>query len=157
MKFQPKSEADIKTAALLPPGEYDAEIGTAEDTVSKSGNEMIKLDLTVFDTNGGKRFIYDYLLESMAYKLRHAAEACGLLAKYEQGLLTADDFIGKGCRVKIGIDDKVAANKKNGTDYPPSNMIKDYIIEGGSKSQRAKVAEIKAEGEKAFEDSTIPF
>lgn len=123
MKFQSKSEKEIKEMNLLPAGEYDAEIGTAEDQVSQKGNEMIKLDVTVFDAKGGRHFVFDYLLEAMAFKLRHAAEACGLLGKYETGLLTSDDFIGKGCRVKLKID--VSKDGK----YPDKNVIADYVVE----------------------------
>jgi hypothetical protein len=120
MKFEPKSEADIKKANLLPDGTYDATIGTAEDTISSKGNEMIKLDVTVYDKNGNTRFIYDYLLEALAYKLRHAAEACGLLDEYAKGTLEAQDFIGKSCKVKVKIDSK-------NPDFPPKNVINDYI------------------------------
>lgn len=130
MKFSPKTENEIKSANLLPAGEYDAEIGTAEDKVSAAGNEMIKLDVTVFDKGGGKHFIYDYLLEAMAFKLRHAAEACGLLEKYEKGLLEADDFIGKSCTVKLKVD--ISKDVK----YPDKNVIADYVV--GEKPKEPK-------------------
>lgn len=151
MKFTPQTEADIKKSNLLPDGIYDAEIGTAEDTISKAGNEMIKVDLTVFDDKGNKRFIFDYLMESMAFKLRHAAEACGVLDKYEGGDLIADDFIGKGCKVKVKIDDKVASNKKNNTDFPPSNVIADYIV-----SEKPVKQMTKKETEDSLGDE-VPF
>lgn len=122
MKFNPKTENEIKAANLLPAGIYDAEIGTAEDKTSAAGNEMIKLDVTVFDKGGGKHFIFDYLLEAMAYKLRHASEACGLLDKYAKGTLEADDFINKTCKVKLKID--ISKDAK----YSDKNVIVDYIV-----------------------------
>lgn len=122
MKFEPKSEKEVSNANLLPLGTYDAEVGTAEDKVSAAGNEMIKLDLSVYDATGKTHFVYDYLLEALAYKLRHAAEACGLLERYEAGNLEAEDFIGKTCKVKI----KVQVDKDG--KYPDKNVIQDYVI-----------------------------
>jgi hypothetical protein len=78
----------------------------------------------VYEQNGNYRFIRDYLLESMAFKLRHAAEACGLLDKYESGQLMASDFEGKEFRVKVAI-------KKDKTgQYSDQNSIKDYVVVG---------------------------
>lgn len=149
MKFEPKTEQEVSN--LLPAGIYDAEINTAEDTTSKSGNEMIKVDLAVFDEKAGKYFIFDYLMEAMAFKLRHAAESCGLLAKYNKGELSADDFIGKTCKVKVKIDDKVASNKKNNTDYLPSNVVADYVV-----TDKPVKKTTKKETEEELSDS-VPF
>lgn len=123
MKFSPKSADEVNSFKLLPPGTYNAEIGTAEDKVSAAGNEMIKVDLSVYDSNGKVFYVFDYLLEALAYKLRHAAEACSLLDKYEAGNLMADDFIGKCCKVKIKID------KAKEPQYSDKNSVVDYVID----------------------------
>lgn len=121
MKFTPKTEKEIIEEGLLPVNTYDAEITAAAEETSAKGNDMIKLKLGVFDDEGTQRVIFDYLLESMPLKLRHAAEACGLVDEYESGSLSADDFVGKNVRVKVGI-------KKDKTgQYPDSNGIMDYI------------------------------
>lgn len=145
MKVTPKSENEIKSANLLPAGVYDAEIGTAEDKVSAAGNEMIKLDVTVFDKGGKQYFIYDYLLDAMAFKVRHAADACGLLDKYESGQLLADDFIGKSCQVKIKVD--ISKDVK----YPDKNAIVDYIV-----AEKPVKKMTKKETEDSISDS-VPF
>lgn len=140
MKFQPKSKSEIDSDGMLPAGEYDFEIISAEDTISKSsGNEMIKLKVYVFDVEGGKRTIFDYLMPSVAFKLRHAAEACGLEDEYESGSLEALDFEGKTGRCKVNIQ------KDKSGQYPDRNGIADYIVTvtTGSvekKTQRAKAA-----------------
>jgi len=130
MKFAPKSDKELSEANLLPAGIYDFEIGTAEDKVSHAGNEMIKVDLTVFDANGGKRFVYDYLMEAMAYKLKHAAQACGLEDKYNNGSLTADDFIGKCGKLKLKIQ-----SDKNGV-YADKNVVHDYVVDKDPKATK---------------------
>lgn len=122
MKFSPKTEDQIAAENLLPAGIYPFEITSAVEQVSKSGNEMIKLGIKVWDAEGSERFVYDYLLESMAYKLRHCAYACGLGDKYEAGLLNADDFEFKTGSLKLGV------KKDKSGQYPDANQVNDYIV-----------------------------
>lgn len=123
MEFTPKSEKQIAEENLRPAGVYSFEIVDSVDAVSKSGNDMIKLSLHVYNQSGDScGVISDYLLEKLAYKLRHASFACGLGEKYNNGSLSADDFIGKAGDVKIMI-------KKDKTgQYPDQNMIADYLV-----------------------------
>lgn len=129
MKFTPRSESDIEQeqkermeANLWPKGSVcDFEVKDAEDTQSKAGNDMIKLTLQVFNDKGKSQFLFDYLLASMAYKLRHAAYACGIGSRYEAGDLSASDFIGKAGRLEIGVQ---AA--KDG--YGARNTVQDYVL-----------------------------
>lgn len=122
MKFQPKTENEVQSEGRIPKGEYDFEIAEASDEVSKKGNEMIKLKVLVFDDEGNPRTIFDYLLEEISYKLRHAAYACGLGGEYESGALQAQDFIGKAGRCKVIIQ------KDKSGQYPDKNVIQDYIV-----------------------------
>lgn len=131
MRFTPKSEKEISEANLLPEGEYPFEISSGADKISKSGNEMIELWVRVYKPDGSFNQVPDYLLESMAYKLRHAAEACGLLDKYENGSILGTDFIGKTGMLKLAI------TKDKTGQYPDKNGIKDYIV---PKEGEAKVA-----------------
>ena len=120
MRFQPKTEHQIAEEGLMPDGIYDFEVIEAEEAQSKRGNDMIVIKLRVFDADGTARNMTDYLMEAMAFKLRHAAEVCGLLPDYEKGELYAGSFVGQTGKVKIGRD------KPNG-DYPPRNAVKDYV------------------------------
>lgn len=142
MKVTPKTDKQISEANLMPGGIYDFEIGTATDEVSKSGNEMIKVDLTVFDAQGNKRFIFDYLLDAVAFKIKHAAEACGLLDKYEAGLIVAEDFIGKSGKVKIKIQ------KDKTGQYADKNVVADYVVDKDPKETKSVTKEL---------DDSIPF
>jgi hypothetical protein len=130
MKFTPKTEEELNALTLVPEGIYDFEIIAAHDAISKSGNEMIQLSIHFYDKDGKLKSIDDYLLEALAYKLRHAAEACGLIEKYKKGELDAEDFIGKTGKFKLGIS-KGKANPLGGF-YRDKNDVKDYIV--GSKS-----------------------
>lgn len=147
MRFQPKTEAqltqeekDRQEAVLLPKGDYDFEIGTGEkdatDEISKKkpdgsgGNEMIHLKLRVYTGRGdGWKFVDDYLLESMGWKLRHAAEACGLTPLYESGAIMADDFKGKCGKVTLDIQKGKLKDDGSGEKYPDRNSVKDYVVD----------------------------
>src|SRR5882724_9173402 len=95
MQFTPKSEKDLQNSNLLQPGIYEFQVIEAKERLSKSGNEMLELQLKIFGQNGYEPIIYDYLLEAMSYKLKHFAEHTGLLDKYNSGLITAEDCVGK--------------------------------------------------------------
>jgi hypothetical protein len=122
MKVTPISEADARDAGLRKRGLYDFEVTSAEEQTSSKGNDMIKLMVKCYDTEGHSFTLFDYLVSSdgMAYKVRHFASATGLLATYEKGELSADDCLGKTGRCQVGIE-----RGKNG--YSDKNNISDYV------------------------------
>ena len=87
MKFTPKTEEQL----LQPKGEYDFKIAHAEEKISSSGNEMIKLEVTTYQQGRTVTTVFDYLLEAMMFKLIHFCRYTGLEEKYESGELTAED------------------------------------------------------------------
>lgn len=119
MKFTPKTEEQIATENLIPEGTYSFEVKQAMEETSKSGNPMIHLLLHVF-VDDSIRQLDDYLLEKMAFKLRHFCASTDLLDLYQQGALTASDCEGKTGWVKIAVQPD-----KSGK-YPPRNSAKDY-------------------------------
>lgn len=121
MRFKPMTESEIKNMGLLPEGQYSFIVADAKEQVSKAGNEMIKLELKVNDSQGRPFTVYDYLMEKMAYKLVNFCHATALNEQYEAGLLSAKDCIGKKGVVEIIIDED-----KTGT-YPNKNCVKSYI------------------------------
>jgi hypothetical protein len=127
MQFQSKTEQQIQEENLIPVGDYDFTVQKAEEKKSKAGNDMIVIDMDIYVGDKARPF-KDYLMESMAYKLRHFCYAVGLGAKYDAGTLTAQDCIGKSGKVKM-------AQKQNG-DYGLQNNVKDYIV-GEAKSEPA--------------------
>ena len=126
MKFQSRSEQEITEMNLIQPGIYAFEVIDAVDAMSHSGNEMIKLELKVWDDKGRERKVYDYLLEALAFKLRHFAVNCGLIEKYEKGELSAQDCKYKSGKLEL-IVQKGKENKIEGGMYPDRNSVKDYV------------------------------
>ena len=132
MKFTPKTPEEVKReeqerklARLLPEGVYDFEVTQAEDQVSKKGNEMIHLTLRVYSAEGHPVLIDDWLLEAMAHKLRHFADATGLTATYDTGNLTAFECVGVCGKVKI-------KQEKKG-EYDPKCVVRDYVVSKDAK------------------------
>jgi hypothetical protein len=123
MNFAPKSEKELKDALVIPEGEYDYEVIDAEEKTSKKGNEMIEITLKVFHGDSF-RTITDYLMEAMAFKLRHFCEAGGIIKLYDNGTLTASDCIGCSGKLKLTIE------KDTSGKYSDKNTVKDYIVTG---------------------------
>lgn len=133
MKFSPLSEkeAAAQSANLWPDGEYDYTVRAAEEKLSGAGNEMTELQVTVFDSEGTEKLVYDYLVSSpkSAWKIRHFAASCGLLSKYETGSLEAFEMVGRPGRC-------VLASRPAKDGYPAKNVIRDYVAT--SQAQQTK-------------------
>lgn len=129
MRFAPKSKEELQYMSLLPKGVYQFEVSNAEDTKSQAGNDMIKLTLKIYDKNGSPTTLFDYLLESWAYKLRHFAEVTGIVDKYDLGNIEAKDCLGKVGHAEIIIEE--GKQKPDGSKYHDQNSIKDYIKVAG--------------------------
>lgn len=151
MRFQPKSEEEIAAANLLLGGEYAFEVAKAEEGTSKAGNDMVKLQLHILDTEDRNHVVFDYLVhtDGSAYKVRHFAEAVGLLGDYERGEMKAEDMVGRTGHCQVGIDDK---NKQ----YPAKNVIRDYKPANGNAGASMPASQ-KGNGPATIVDDTIPF
>lgn len=125
MRFAPKSEQELQVMSLLEPGLYKFQVSSATDETSKSGRDMIKLVLSVWDKDGNQHNIFDYLLDAMAYKLRHFCEATGLIAKYDHGEILAADCLNRSGYMHLEI--KEGEQKQDGLRYPSRNSVKDYV------------------------------
>lgn len=143
MRFEPKTEEEVKSdypeEKLWPAGTYDFEILNGKDAKTgprskNPGADMIKLRLKIFTSGGESKTIFDNLMEALPYKLRHAAEACGNLGKYETGELVGGDFEGCTGKLKLRIG-------KPTEDYPePKNEVADYVVPEGAVEAKPKKA-----------------
>ena len=120
MNFTPKKDEELNRFDVFPKGKYDFEVVKAIDETSKAGNSMIKLEIDIYAPNGNKSRVFDYLLESMAFKLKHFCQSVGLHDEYETGNITADV-----CRNRTGKCSIVVKQDKTG-EYPDKNEVRDY-------------------------------
>lgn len=132
MKITPKTQKEIDEMNVLPAGEYPFTISGATDKISKAGNEMIVLTLRVYKPDGNFILVTDYLMEKLAYKLRHCCEVCGLLNEYDGGVLLSEHFVGQEGTLKLKID------KDESGDYPDKNSVADYVVEKKGDAPKAK-------------------
>lgn len=153
MTLTPKTEQQLAEENLFPAAVYPFEVVKAEDKTSKSGNEMIVLNLRLFY---GERtlFLNDYLLEAFGVKLRHACVTLGLGDKYEAGSVVAADFLGKTGFAKVTIKkDKLKKGEPDRELYPDQNQVVDYLEE-----PKEKAAAPSGSGPMVpDEDDGIPF
>lgn len=139
----------------FPPGDYDFIVSEAEDTVSGAGNEQIKLTLHVFNRDQKKRVVFDYLSSApkAQWKVRHFAEAVGMLREYETGDMPTHQMINRPGRCKVGI-------KPADGQYSAQNRVNDYIPHGGSSpvtTSRPIAAAARQKAPAGDLDDEIPF
>ena len=118
MHFEPKTQEQFAGRGLLRKGEYDYEILDARERKSARDNDMFEITVRVSNGNGSTHELRDYLLPTRPELLNFCA-SCGLLDKYNGGVLSADDFPGKRGRLRLGLE------KKKG--FPERNVIEDYL------------------------------
>lgn len=150
MTYKPKSEEQLAKEGLLEAGIYDFEVADTSDKPSKKGKAMYTLKLHVFDEEGSAKVVWDYIALGSNFgerKLRHAADACGLIETYNTGNLKPSDFQGKAGKVEISINDGNA-------DYPlPKNAIKDYV----KRAEQESVATVALPPVSSVDNDDIPF
>ncbi len=128
MKFSPRTDQEIAAernkSALLPDGIYNYEVSNATDTVSRKGDDMIKLQLKVFVGESSSRTIFEYLMESNAAKLKQFCDSHGLQKAYASGDVRAGHFMDLEGKAKIFTE-----KGKNG--FADANKVFAYIVPGG--------------------------
>lgn len=147
MNFHPYTEEELSSSRLFPKGVYDFHVMKAEEQISKNGNPMIRLELQLINEKGETQTCFDYLLEAMAYKLRHFCAATALIGKYDKGQLEAQDCVGKKGKAEVGIQE--GKQKPDGGYYADKNNIVDYIFDAAKTASEGKADD--------FYNDAVPF
>ena len=154
MKFTPTTEEqqERRTFEPFPAGEYDYTVEAAEDTTSKAGNDMIKLTLHVYNTEGHKRVLFDYLLDSAAWKIKQFAASAGLLERYDSGEIEAYEMVGKTGRLKLKIE--------SSEQYGDQNKVAFYLAAksaGTGYTGRSAPSPVSRHTTTSIDDDAVPF
>lgn len=142
---------------LLAEGEAEFEVLSAEDQVSKTGNEMIKLHLKVWDCNGKQGTIFDYLLEKGVWRIEQFCESTLIpVAKFKSGELNAVDCSGKTGKLTI------KTQKDKSGQYPDKSSVSGYLPRKNSnESSKSNLGQTDTVSNKANKtsdfDDDIPF
>lgn len=149
MKFEPKTREEAMSIGLLKKGDYPFQVISAKEKISQNGNPMIALMLRVWDESGGEHNVFDNLMMSVEYKLRHFCYSVGLGEMSEKGEFDCDLVINK-----MGVCKLYIQEDKNG-QYPPKNSVADYLINNDNEANLTlkKTSEINND----FKDDDVPF
>lgn len=146
MKYDPNAPEEKRTWEPFPPGEYDYTIDDAKERTSSAGNEMIELTLHIFNAEGHKRIVSDYIVNSAVWKIKQCAASCGLMDEFSTGELEAYYFVGKSGRVKIKIE--------TSDQYGDKNKVAAYVKEPSVARAEARAVQ-KADADSLNDE--IPF
>ena len=123
MRFQPLSKEELdKQKGLLNPGDADFEIMSAEETKSKAGNPMLKLQLRVWDSNSKEGVVFDYLTPNAQWKIRNFLESIDKLRLYGQGEVNPMDLEYSSGKCVLYI------HKDKSGQYGDTIKVKDYFF-----------------------------
>ena len=115
MEFKPEDAG----TGILPDGEYNFEVVTSEDTISKfnDGEEQIQLNLRIYH-DGGVVFLNQWLSPSKTWKIKQFAYAVGISGRFESGKITAADCLDKAGKLKLGqYEDKSGTTRNSVFKY----------------------------------------
>tara|TARA_R110002051_G_C8617371_1_gene482772 strand:+ start:243 stop:692 length:450 start_codon:yes stop_codon:yes gene_type:complete len=146
-EYNPK---EVKSEyALLPNGEYECEVVSAEETVSKAGNDMIKLVLCLYGNNAEQVRVYDYIVNPNGInKLKSICRCCDIAF---DGILDEQLLVGKRMTVLAKIDPERTVEGKT---YTERNSIDKYV--SGIKQATTASAPTAAPDAKPPKDD-VPF
>lgn len=124
MRFEPKTEKELKEENLWPEGTYRFDIVAAEDWQSKQKNDSIKLTINIYNEQMRLKTIYDYLTGNGYGQLKtlQLAKIGNLVDRYNAGEILPQELTG------IQGEAKVYVKKSNNPQYPDNNAIAAYIV-----------------------------
>lgn len=151
---------------VWPAGNYDATLAKVEEKVSKrkpdgsGGNPMEVWTLEVWDANGEKQLISDYVvIPSATFKIKQLAVALGKEADFKARQFQASDYIGAGFIVELVVE------KQDG--YDDKNRVKKYLPgvsaepapapQRPTRPQRQPVTSPPFSDNQEFKEDDIPF
>lgn len=149
MKFPPKTKEEAMSAGLVKKGDYQFQVISAKEKISQNGNPMIALMLRIWDESGSEHNIFDNLMMSVEYKLRHFCYSVGLGEMSEKGEFDYDLVLNRMGVCKIYIQED-----KSG-QYAPKNSVSDYLINNDNDNNL--IPKKTNEMDNAFIDDSIPF
>ena len=152
MPFEYNPKEAKSEYAVLPNGEYECEIVGAVNTVSKAGNDMIKLVLCVYGNEGEQVRMYDYIVSpSTLWKLKSICRCCEI--EFD-GILDEQLLIGRRMRVLTKVDPE---RNVDGKTYSERNSIAKYVSGIGNQTTKTDPPVVADDKDVKPSASEIPF
>ena len=128
MKYTPPAPSEKTEYELLPEGSYAVTVLSAEETVSKGGKEMVKLEVEV-DNHGNRIFAYLVLTENAFWKIDQFRRSIGEEPKEgEEVEIDVSTWEGKSANAQIVVE-KWSSDGKEGS----SNKVGKWLPRDGGK------------------------
>lgn len=126
MKYDPK---DAKKT--LPPGDYEAELLSCTDKVSKTGKEMLEVTWRLYPNDGHPPVqLRDWIVApDSVWKLKKIAKAWGLESSFDDGSFNPADHLNSTLIVKLKVrhDDKYGEQNAI-ADYKPKEKTESGVV-----------------------------
>ncbi len=139
MKVDVKTNQELNESNLVPEGIYEFVVTKAEEKISQSGNEMIRLSLQIWDKAGKEHFVFCNLLNAMPHLLKHFCEATNLMDSYNSGILTHYNCENVSGHCKIIIEKGKIKCPSPLEFYPDKNVVKDFLNYEAKKSVNSEM------------------
>ena len=122
----------------LEAGEYEGIVRESKRSMSKQGNVMADMYISVYDKAGNIHDIRDFLVftPKMIWKLKHFCDSSGQQKEYSSENFVPESAINKHVRVRIATrkGEEIPPDRLNGKPpgscYPDRIVIEDYIKQG---------------------------
>lgn len=138
--------------ACYPEGQYMATLQNAEETTSKAGNPMYKLEWKVYGPGEASMTLFDYILMDgkMTWKLKRLADALGQSDAFKARKFDPAAWCGHNITLDLDVRDD--------PKYGEQNQIRNYIARDTATIPMAlpKTKQTVAEKFEA-EDADLPF
>ncbi len=118
MRFNPDTK---DKSHLLPEGDYDFEIISADEKTSSNANDMMVLKLRA-GSNGTSKIITDYILATNIRKVRSVAKSVDLLDLFQTGEILPEHFVGRRGRARLIVE-------KARNSFPDRNVVDGYLTQ----------------------------
>jgi hypothetical protein len=154
--FPPMTESELQALNMVEDGIYDFNVMKATQKTSKSGNQMIELQLVIWDKQGKEHIVFDYLVSitSMVYKIKHFCDTVGLDKEYQSGSFDVMQCEGRTGKAHIII--QAGQPNPNGGMYADKNAVKDYVMTD-SGAGKVDLSGNTPEPKDEFSDCDLPF
>lgn len=153
-KVRTEQEAEASQSNAVPEGRYTFKVKAVGTKPSKSGSPMLTVDFEVKLPSGAAKKHREWILltDEWDFKLRHLADACGMLSSYTTGSLSAHDLIGRTGEFELSL------RSDKDTGEITGNQVKAYIKRSTESIEvEGRPAHTPAKEEAPFRDDDINF
>lgn len=168
---------DPKDAVTVwPEADYDAVLKNVEEKTSKtSGNQMEVWTFEVYNDDGRKQTIWEYVTATAAYKIKQLAVALGRKSEFDARKFHAENHIGAGVKLALFIDEQLGYEDKNkigrikpadapaASEPAPPPGRQSFAEQNGNRSMKQDILDRRQPisspvgSDQQFRDEDIPF